>query len=163
MNDAGKRLIAAAKESALTALRAHRDDLEAERDALLLKNEEITAERDALRSQNDALMRERTSMIATHRENRALAEKRHAADLAALRARVAEMEAGQTEAAAEITRLSSELAEANAALAWCLAMPPEDVSDADAAWYEWLSNQPAGYGQAVTRATTPPLAEPPAG
>lgn len=49
----------------------------------------------ALRSQNDALMRERTSMIATHRENRALAEKRHAAELAALRARVAELEAGQ--------------------------------------------------------------------
>lgn len=48
----------------------------------------------ALRSQNDALMRERTSMIATHRENRALAEKRHAAELANLRARVAEMEAG---------------------------------------------------------------------
>ena len=79
MNDAGKRLIAAAKESALTALRAHLDDLEAERDALLLKNEEITAERDALRSQNDALMRERTSMIATHRGNLALAEKAHAA------------------------------------------------------------------------------------
>ena len=58
--------------------------------------------------------------------------------------------------------LSSELAEANAALAWCLAMPPEDVSDANpAVWKAWLSNQPASYGQAVTRATTPPLAEPP--
>lgn len=98
MNDAGKRLIAAAKESARTALRAHRDDLEAERDALLLKNEEITAERDALRSQNDALMRERTSMIATHRGNLALAEKAHAAERDALRARVAELEARQTEA-----------------------------------------------------------------
>lgn len=63
---------------------------------------------------------------------------------------------------AEITRLSAELAEANAALAWCLAMPPEDVSDANpAVWKAWLSKQPAGYGQAVTRATTPPLAEPP--
>ena len=50
----------------------------------------------ALRSQNDALMRERTSMIATHRGNLALAEKRHAAELAALRARVAEMEAALT-------------------------------------------------------------------
>ena len=65
-------------------------------------------------------------------------------------------------AAAEITRLSTELAEANAALAWCLARPPEDVSYAKpAVWTAWLSNQPAGYGQAVTRATTPPLAEPP--
>lgn len=65
-------------------------------------------------------------------------------------------------AANEITRLSSELAEANAALAWCVSMPPEDVSDASfAIWKAWLSKQPAGYGQAVTRATTPPLAEPP--
>ncbi len=65
-------------------------------------------------------------------------------------------------AADEITRLSSELAEANAALAWCVSMPPEEVSDASfAVWKAWLSKQPAGYGQAVTRATTPPLAEPP--
>lgn len=65
-------------------------------------------------------------------------------------------------AAAEITRLSAELAEANAALAWCVAMPPEDVSYANpAVWKAWLSKQPASYGQAVTRATTPPLAEPP--
>lgn len=54
-----------------------------------------------LRSQNDALMRERTSMIATHRENRALAEKTHAAELANLRARVAEMEARLGEDGAE--------------------------------------------------------------
>lgn len=74
---------------------------EAERDALLLKNEEITAERDALRSQNDALMRERTSMIATHRGNLALAEKRHAAEVANLRARVAELEARLGEDGAE--------------------------------------------------------------
>lgn len=65
-------------------------------------------------------------------------------------------------AADEITRLSAELAEANAALAWCLAMPPEDVSYAKpAVWTAWLSKKPASYGQAVTRATTPPLAEPP--
>lgn len=61
-----------------------------------------------------------------------------------------------------IVALCAELAEANAALAWCLAMPPEDVSDANpAVWNAWLSEQPAGYGRAVIRATTPPLAEPP--
>ena len=66
------------------------------------------------------------------------------------------------DAAAEITRLSAELAEANAALAWCVAMPPEDVSYAKpAVWTAWLSKQPDSYAQAVTRATTPPLAEPP--
>lgn len=66
------------------------------------------------------------------------------------------------DAAAEITRLSTELAEANAALAWCVSMPPEDVSYAKpAVWTAWLSKQPDSYAQAVTRATTPPLAEPP--
>lgn len=35
----------------------------------------LSAEREALRSQNAALKRERTSIITTHRENLALAEK----------------------------------------------------------------------------------------
>lgn len=61
--------------------------------SLILAAPAMAEELVALRSQNDALMHERASMIATHRENRALAEKRHAAELAALRARVAEMEA----------------------------------------------------------------------
>ena len=55
MSDAGKRLIAAAKEAGQIALRAHRDALEAERDALLLRNAALTAEGIALRAQNDAL------------------------------------------------------------------------------------------------------------